>query len=101
MKWQSCAPALVGLACATLAGCGVGTPYRRLDIAPPQQWHEVAPDSAPASVWPAADRWHGFGSTRLDELIAEAEPSNGDPAGAIARVREADAQLRIAGAPVD
>jgi multidrug efflux system outer membrane protein len=34
----------------------------------------------------------------LDDLIAEAEHSNDDLAGAIARVREADAQVRIAGA---
>ncbi len=100
MKWQLCAPWLFGLSCAALAGCGVGTPYRRPDIALPQQWHEAAPDSTSSSVWPAADWWHGFGSSRLDELIAEAERSNDDLAGAIARIQEADAQLRIAGAPL-
>ena len=108
MKWQSCARVLCGLLCAPLAACTVGTPYRRPDIRPPQEWHE-APRAAPvpgggaasaAAVWPAADWWHGFGSARLDELIAEAERSNDDLAGAIARVQEADAQARIAGAPL-
>src|SRR5208282_4510718 len=41
-----------------------------------------------------------FGSSQLDELIAEAEHSNDDLAGAVARVEEADAQVRIAGAPL-
>jgi outer membrane protein, multidrug efflux system len=108
MKWSR-ARVSSALICAALAGCSVGTPYRRPDIPPPQQWHETAPDasaasavaaSTPASVWPAADWWHGFGSARLDELVAEAEHSNDDLAGAIARVQEADAQLRIAGAPL-
>src|ERR1022692_757990 len=96
MHWQSCVRVLVGSTCAALVGCSVGPPYRRPDIPLPREWHE--PSSA--SVWPSADWWHGFGSTRLDELIAEAERSNDDLAGAIARVQEADAQARIAGAPL-
>ena len=100
---------LVGLFCALLAACSVGTAYRRPDIPLASQWRETASPAAgaapgvgasPGSVWPAADWWHGFGSARLDELIAEAESSNDDLAGAIARVREADAQARIAGAPL-
>jgi multidrug efflux system outer membrane protein len=51
-------------------------------------------------VWPDRQWWHGFGSSELDELIAEAERSNDDLAGAMARVQEADAQARIAGAPL-
>jgi NodT family efflux transporter outer membrane factor (OMF) lipoprotein len=58
-------------------------------------------DQAPApEVWPDSDWWHGFGSARLDHLITEAEHSNDDLAAAMARVQEADAQLRIAGAPL-
>ncbi len=96
MQWQSCVRVLVGSTCAALVGCSVGTPYRRPDIPLPKEWNEPAS----ASVWPSADWWHGFGSARLDELIAEAERSNDDLAGAIARVQEADAQARIAGAPL-
>ncbi len=51
-----------------------------------------------SGVWPSADWWHGFGSQTLDDLIAEAQRSNDDLAAAIARVEEADAQVRIAGA---
>jgi NodT family efflux transporter outer membrane factor (OMF) lipoprotein len=96
MQWQLCVRVLVGSTCVALVGCSVGTPYRRPDMPLPPEWHEPSP----ASVWPSADWWHGFGSTRLDELIAEAERSNDDLAGAIARVQEADAQARIAGAPL-
>jgi multidrug efflux system outer membrane protein len=60
----------------------------------------AAGSPAAASPWPEAGWWHGFGSVQLDELIAEAERNNDDLAGAVARVREADAQARIAGAPL-
>jgi NodT family efflux transporter outer membrane factor (OMF) lipoprotein len=97
----------------TLGACSVGSPYRRPDIAPPAQWQESAPAGTPpagtptsaapptgavASVWPAADWWQGFGSSRLDDLIAAAERSNDDLGAAVARVQQADAQARIAGA---
>jgi outer membrane protein, multidrug efflux system len=103
MKWHPSGPALFGCVCALLTGCSVGPAYKRPDIAVPAQWHESAGgstngSSAPATVWPAADWWHGFGSAKLDELIFEAERNNDDLAGAIARVQEADAQARIAGA---
>src|SRR5579863_6440101 len=97
MKWHPSALGVLGSLGALLAGCSVGPAYHRPDIAPPSQWHETA-GGASASVWPAADWWHGFGSAKLDELIAEAERNNDDLAGAIARVQEADAQARIAGA---
>jgi NodT family efflux transporter outer membrane factor (OMF) lipoprotein len=101
MNWQPSGLALVGGICALLAGCSIGPTYRRPDIALPAQWHESAgagTGGGSASVWPEAEWWHGFGSAKLDELIAEAERNNDDLAGAIARVEEADAQARIAGA---
>ena len=97
MQWQSRVRAFCGLLCAWLAACSVGTPYRRPDIPLPPEWN--APDGH-AAVWPESDWWQGFGSDRLNELIAQAQQSNDDLAGAIARVQEADAQLRIAGAPL-
>jgi multidrug efflux system outer membrane protein len=98
MKWQSCAGVLLGFGCASLAACSVGTPYHRPDIHPPPEWRETTREDT--AVWPSAGWWHGFGSARLDELMVEAERSNDDLAGAIARVQEADAQARIAGAPL-
>ncbi len=108
MKWPRCRLGIFGCACALLAACSVGPAYKRPDIALPAGWHESAGSDAAvgsdaagggtASVWPASDWWHGFGSERLDALIAEAERNNDDLAGAMARVQEADAQARIAGA---
>src|SRR5271155_2955472 len=97
MLWQSRVRVFCGLMGASLAACSVGTAYRRPDIPMPPEW--TAPD-AHAVVWPESDWWHGFGSARLDALVAQAQQSNDDLAGAIARVQEADAQLRIAGAPL-
>jgi NodT family efflux transporter outer membrane factor (OMF) lipoprotein len=59
-------------------------------------WQNVPADTSPD--WPQSDWWHGFGSTQLDDYIARAQAANDDIAAAIARVREADAQARIAGA---
>jgi outer membrane protein, multidrug efflux system len=105
MKSQLCAGAVGGCALvafaalAALAACSVGPAYKRPDIPSPPQWQETS-DNESAAVWPSADWWHGFGSDKLDELIAEAQRSNDDLAVAIARVQEADAQARIAGAPL-
>ena len=101
MMWHSRAVALGGLLCTALAACSVGPVYQRPNIAPPLEWRD-APRAAdaPAPVWPESNWWHALGSPQLDDLIAEAERSNDDLAGAIARVREADAQVRIAGAPL-
>ena len=105
MKWQVLGSVLIVCVGTVLSGCSVGPLYKRPDVAMPAKWTETASQSgAPAdaapSVWPAAEWWHGFGSAKLDELMAEARRANDDLAGAIARVQEADAQARIAGAPL-
>src|ERR1700748_3818213 len=99
MKWHLFGLSLAGSATALLIGCSVGPAYKRPDIAAPAQWHETAASGGVAeAVWPAADWGHGFGSAELDELIPEAQRNNDDLAAAVARVQEADAQARIAGA---
>jgi outer membrane protein, multidrug efflux system len=57
---------------------------------------------APGAVaaWPSAEWWRGFGSAQLDDLILQARRANDDIAAAVARVRQADAQVQIAGAPL-
>ena len=50
-----------------------------------------------AARWPDPRWWSGFGSPELDGLMAAAMTDNLDLAAAAARVRQADAQLRIAG----
>jgi outer membrane protein, multidrug efflux system len=100
MKWHLCTPAPYALLIAALSACSVGPAYKKPDIPAPTEWHEAPAPAADAAVWPQSDWWHGFGSPQLDELIAAAQKSNDDLAGAIARVQEADAQVRIAGAPL-
>ena len=49
---------------------------------------------------PSLDWWRGFRSRELTSLIQQAESGNFDIAVAIAQIEQADAQARIAGAPL-
>lgn len=90
-------PALVLLLLPLLLGaCDLGPDYRRPETGAPRGWNTPAPGAAAA--WPSLDWWKSFGSPELDALVAEARRSNTDLAAAAARIREADAQARIAGA---
>ena len=100
MKWHPFGPLLVGSAGALLIGCSVGPAYHRPDIAAPAQWRESAAGSRARRTadWPAPIGGMDSDQPQLDELIAEAQRNNDDLAAAVARVQEADAQARIAGA---
>jgi multidrug efflux system outer membrane protein len=63
------------------------------------QAYRATPETA-AAAWPSQDWWRGFHSPDLNALIEDARAHNFDIAAAIARVRQADAQVRIAGAPL-
>jgi multidrug efflux system outer membrane protein len=88
--------ATVAMATSVLSGCDLGPDYQHPVTALPAGWREASPASQ--AVWPAEDWWRGFGSTQLNAFIAKAEAQNFDIAAAIARIREADAEARIAGA---
>ena len=79
-----------------LAGCDLGPDYHRPSLDIPEAYR-ATPQSA-AAAWPSADWWRGFNSPELNALIEQARAQNFDIAAAIARVRQADAQVRIAGA---
>jgi len=81
-----------------LGACSLGPRYRRPDAPAPQAW--VTPGDPAAPEWPAAEWWRGFASEDLNDLIARAQLANDDLHAAIARVEQADAQRRIAGAPL-
>jgi outer membrane protein, multidrug efflux system len=49
---------------------------------------------------PALDWWRGFGSGELTKLIEQAQSANFDIAAAVARIVQADAQSKVAGAPL-
>lgn len=82
----------LALVAASLGGC-LSTPADRSVVAP-AAWDTAAG----ASAWPEADWWRGFGSAELDGLIAAAQVDNLDLGAAAARLLQAEAQARIAGA---
>ena len=86
-----------GLAMA-LGGCMLATDQRdpALDVPGRYKNGPAVPDAAP----PALDWWRGFRSVELTRLAEEAQTVNLDIAAAKARVVQADAQARIAGAPL-
>jgi NodT family efflux transporter outer membrane factor (OMF) lipoprotein len=84
-------------ACLLLASCSLGPDYRR----PAQNTPQAYQQSVPAGpIWPEKGWWRGFGSPDLDGLVADAEAGNFDIQAAVARIRQADAQLRVSGAPL-
>ena len=88
--------ALLLLPAAFLAGCDLGPDLKPPSVAEPAAWRES--DGAQSAAWPSADWWRGFDSAELDGLVAEARQDNYDLGAAVARVREADALVRVAGA---
>jgi NodT family efflux transporter outer membrane factor (OMF) lipoprotein len=89
--------AIVALA-QPLSGCFIPNENvpAAIDIPPAYRDGPRQPDTAlPGVLW-----WRGFGSKELSDLIEEALTSNFDSAAAVARIVQADAQSRIAGAPL-
>jgi multidrug efflux system outer membrane protein len=79
-----------------IAGCDLGPDYLRPELELPVTYR--ATSATAATAWPAEDWWHGFNSPDLNDLEDQARTQNLDIAAAIARIRQADAQVRIAGA---
>lgn len=79
-----------------LAGCDMGPAYHP-DSGPVPAAFKAA-TLGTAAVWPDETWWRGFASPELNSLIEAARAHNKDIAASIARIRQADAQLRIAGA---
>ena len=86
--------ALLGL----MSGCSVGPDYEHPQTALPDHWDATTDREIKAAV--ASDWWASFRHTDLDSLIARAQKGSFDLAAAVARVAQADAQLRIASAPL-
>ncbi len=81
-----------------LAACGIlDDKYKRPETPVPPAWKNG--DSSSGTL-PDAEWWKGFNSQRLTSLIEESLAANYDIKVAIAQVREADAQAKIAGAPL-
>jgi len=72
-------------------------PNLSLDV--PQRYKAAEP-LKPDGETPALDWWRGFRWNELTQLMEEAQTVNLDIASAVSRIRQADAQARIAGAPL-
>jgi NodT family efflux transporter outer membrane factor (OMF) lipoprotein len=62
----------------------------------PARFDQTAPRNAP--IWPSHTWWQGFGDPQLSALIVQAQANNLDIYQAAARLRQADARARQAGA---
>ena len=89
-------PALLPL--LLVASCNLGPDYARPPLEVPAAFRATVVSASQA--WPDVEWWHAFGSAELDGLIAEARAHNQDLAAAAARVVQADATVRINGAPL-
>jgi len=93
-----CAAALALVPC--LAGCILTTdtlPTGAVIDVPPK-YREAG--GKPYAALPAPDWWRGFRSRELTSFVERAHLDNLDIAAAVARIEEADANTRIAGAPL-
>ena len=94
MKVQFSWSAMVML-CAACATPGSGT---QPAVSSPDAFEQQLPGSQPA--WPEKDWYRGFTSGELDGLMVLAEQNNLDLTAAAARIRQADARARAAGAAI-
>lgn len=82
--------------CISLSACSLGPHYRQPTLPQPQAW--LTPAASPSGEMPTPQWWQRFGSPELDALIAQAIAHNDDLAAAMARIEQADATAKIAGA---
>jgi NodT family efflux transporter outer membrane factor (OMF) lipoprotein len=78
-----------------LAGCASTRPIPAPQVAAPKAWNEAEAHGASRV---SAEWWQAFGSAELQALVAQALAGSPDLAIATERVRQAEAQARIAGA---
>lgn len=86
--------AALAAAALLLNGCSVGEDYQRPQVAQPLSWS----DGVAAGEWPSATWWRSFNAPDLDAYVRQASEANLDLAVAVARVRQADAQVKVSGA---
>jgi NodT family efflux transporter outer membrane factor (OMF) lipoprotein len=79
-----------------LSGCSISSERSELAAEIPPKYGAGQGQSAP----PSLDWWRSFRSRELTNLIEEAQVANFDIAAAIGRILQADAQAKIAGAPL-
>lgn len=83
--------------CLLLGACTSSAPSVERALPVPAQWQGPHTEAASAvdSLW-----WQAFSSPQLNQLMEQARAGSFDLAGAVARVRQAQANAVIAGAPL-
>jgi len=91
---------ILGVFCVIhiLSGCTLESEKPDLALDTPGKYR--APHGAADAAVPKLDWWRGFHSRELVSLIEDAQAHNFDIAVAVAQIRQADAQVQIAGAPL-
>jgi NodT family efflux transporter outer membrane factor (OMF) lipoprotein len=87
---------LSGAIAVAIAGCSTTPPPALHPGDVPAAFEQKAPANAP--LWPARDWWTNYGDPQLAALMDQAQANNLDIAQAAARLRQADARARQAGA---
>jgi NodT family efflux transporter outer membrane factor (OMF) lipoprotein len=85
---------LLALVMAGLAGCATQSPVLTPDVAPAAAYSEAP---TPGAARLDGDWWKTFSSAELQSLVQEALAGSPDLAIAAERVRQAEAQLQVAG----
>ena len=83
------------LALAGVFGCATQSPVLTPQVTPPASYSEAA---APGGAELTGDWWRTFNSAELQALVEEALAGSPDLAIAAERVRQAEAQVQVAGA---
>jgi len=89
---------LAGAVATVLCACSTTQRYERPSLAGPDDWRNA--DELTSPEWPAVDWWRGFRAAQLDTLMLQAQQHNFDLAAASDRIRQADADVQIAHAPL-
>jgi multidrug efflux system outer membrane protein len=88
---------LLGLGALLLGGCMVGPDYERPAVPLPGAF-AGEPAAATAADTVPTEWWRLFGDPTLDDLVSSALANNVDIFQAVARIEEADANVRVANA---
>jgi multidrug efflux system outer membrane protein len=89
---------LSSVAAVYLAGCANVPPPQLPAGDIPPAFEQAGGKNAP--LWPVQEWWNGFGDAQLSALMTNARANNLDIAQASARLRQADARAKQAGAPL-
>lgn len=84
------------LALLSVSACSRQTAFVAETPAPPESWQHTPVASATI----APNWWQGYASSELNGLVDQALRNNDNLAAAVARVQQAEANARIAGAPL-